>query len=293
MDTPAPLILATDLKGDWQPLVTAIGRLAKAFHRRVIPLHVVEIDTHSTLIDYFRRQVAQQLFQPLMEQAQAAAWEIAHPVVVTGPVCQRIVEFGNEQQAAMIVMGAGRINDQGTMVPGVYTEGVMQQAEQAVLAVHPQVPLQFSQILCPIDNSSSARLGLQTAVSLARQFSAPLTILTVVPQISWLEAAAEARTFTNAYEEYALQWQKDFESLIGELDLSGVSYQTQVQFGNPPDEIAQIAADKGVDLIVMGAVGRSGLSRYLIGSTLRRVWQRSPCSLWVVREQDHGLFDFS
>jgi nucleotide-binding universal stress UspA family protein len=289
MDTLAPVVLATDLKMDWQPLLAATGLLAETFKRRVIPLHVVEVDTHSMLIDYYRRQLAQQLFEPLLAEAKSADWEMSHPVVVTGPICDRIVEFAAEQQAALIVMGAGRIGEHGALIPGVYTEGVMQRASQGVLAVHPKSPLKFSRILCPVDNSLTAKQGLQTAITLARRFSANLTLLSVVPHVSWLEAAAEARTFTNAYEEYAVQWQREFEGAMETFDFTGVTWNPVIKFGRPAQEIVQAAESDGSDLIVMGAVGRSGLSQYLMGSTLRRVFQQLPCSLLVVHDQDRPL----
>lgn len=66
MANSTPLLLATDMKIDWRPLVAATGKLAVAWSRPVVPVHVVTVDTDSVLVDYYRRQLTQQLFEPFV-----------------------------------------------------------------------------------------------------------------------------------------------------------------------------------------------------------------------------------
>jgi nucleotide-binding universal stress UspA family protein len=49
------------------------------------------------------------------------------------------------------------------------------------------------------------------------------------------------------------------------------------------DEIIRYAQEKGVDLIVIGTKGRSGMSKALLGSVASKVVTYSPCSVLVVR----------
>jgi nucleotide-binding universal stress UspA family protein len=49
------------------------------------------------------------------------------------------------------------------------------------------------------------------------------------------------------------------------------------------DEIIRYAKEKGVDLIVVGTKGRSGMSKALLGSVASKVVTYSPCSVLVVR----------
>ena len=49
------------------------------------------------------------------------------------------------------------------------------------------------------------------------------------------------------------------------------------------DEIIRYAQEKGVDLIVVGTKGRSGMSKALLGSVASKVVTYSPCSVLVVR----------
>jgi nucleotide-binding universal stress UspA family protein len=43
------------------------------------------------------------------------------------------------------------------------------------------------------------------------------------------------------------------------------------------------ARDAGIDLIVMGTHGRTGLERLLMGSVAERVLREAPCSVLVVK----------
>lgn len=52
--------------------------------------------------------------------------------------------------------------------------------------------------------------------------------------------------------------------------------------GNPAEEILSYAAKHGIDLIVLGAHGRTGLSRLLLGNVAERVLRAARCPVLVV-----------
>lgn len=55
------ILLATDF-GPASPLLAAVTiRLARAFGSVVTPVHVIDLNSDSTLVDYFRRQVGQRM----------------------------------------------------------------------------------------------------------------------------------------------------------------------------------------------------------------------------------------
>ena len=54
----------------------------------------------------------------------------------------------------------------------------------------------------------------------------------------------------------------------------------------PIEYLPRIAADCAADIVVMGAISRSGLKRALIGSTAERVLESMPCDVLVVKPTD-------
>ncbi|MFQ4138849.1 universal stress protein [Nodosilinea sp. PGN35] len=53
--------------------------------------------------------------------------------------------------------------------------------------------------------------------------------------------------------------------------------------GNPSSEIIDYAGSHSIDLIVIPSHGRTGLSRFLLGSVAERVVRFAPCPVLVVR----------
>jgi universal stress protein E len=53
--------------------------------------------------------------------------------------------------------------------------------------------------------------------------------------------------------------------------------------GQPEDVIPEFVTSRGIDLVVMGTVARSGFVRLLFGSTAERVLKKLPCSVLAVK----------
>jgi hypothetical protein len=58
--------------------------------------------------------------------------------------------------------------------------------------------------------------------------------------------------------------------------------------GDAANEIARYAREHGVDLIVIGTHGRTGMSRALLGSVAERVIRTAPCPVLVVPASASG-----
>ena len=56
--------------------------------------------------------------------------------------------------------------------------------------------------------------------------------------------------------------------------------------GNPAIEVVKYAQENKVDLVVVGTLGRSGLSRFLLGSTAEKIIRTAPCPVLVVRQPE-------
>ncbi len=64
----------------------------------------------------------------------------------------------------------------------------------------------------------------------------------------------------------------------------GRDLETEMVEGNAAKTIVSYAEENDIDRIVMGSVGRSGVSRLLLGSVAEAVTRRAPCSVTIVRE---------
>ena len=139
----------------------------------------------------------------------------------------------------------------------------------------------LKRILMGHDGSREADKAFESALELAVLASAHLQVVSVAtppepPTDVETEAAVEAAT--RHYEEI-------FENLRRRASEQGVNLETRVLVGHPAEQILHFAAEKKVDLIVVGYKGRSGIRQWLFGSTSRRVVSYAPCSVLVVRKR--------
>ncbi len=70
---------------------------------------------------------------------------------------------------------------------------------------------------------------------------------------------------------------------LSALSIAEERVMTEVQVGEPAEEIVDLARLEHVDLIIMGSRGLSPLSEMLLGSVSNKVLHTAPCPVMVVR----------
>jgi nucleotide-binding universal stress UspA family protein len=72
-----------------------------------------------------------------------------------------------------------------------------------------------------------------------------------------------------------------------QIDQSEVVLQGEVRPGVPKEEILDTATSWPADLVIMGSHGRSGISRFMLGSVSHAVMSHLPCSMTIIRKPHH------
>jgi nucleotide-binding universal stress UspA family protein len=138
--------------------------------------------------------------------------------------------------------------------------------------------LPFRTLLHPTDFSELSAHALGLAARLAQDYDARLILLHVVaPPIA---AYAEGDVLADLHEISAAMREQLNEVPVPRPE--GTVERRVVQ-GDPVTEILRAATEAGADLIVMGASGRSGLERLLLGDVADQVLRRTTCPLLVTR----------
>lgn len=273
------ILLATDFRTASQKAAEVTVRMAKALGARVTVLHVRE-EYLTWPVSPFENQ--DQLTNYLNNQQV----ELVEFMVHAGPPADLIVRKAHDIDADLLVIGAGEKIRHDQLAVGPIAEAILEHAEPPVLVVNPYGPeLRFAKILCPVDHSRVSRRALEDAIQLARTFGGQLIVLSVVPEVSWLTAAIETGQFTDAKLEHETKWIKEFDEFLTTVSWDGVSWVREVRMGKPDEQIVAAAQEHQADLLVMGATGRTGLVRVLLGSVTRRVLRQLPCSLLLVKDR--------
>ena len=133
--------------------------------------------------------------------------------------------------------------------------------------------INIKRILYPTDFSPYSNTAYFHAVALAEKHRASLTVMYV-----YVAGVSPLGGHGTADRNY---WQ-DLLEQIRPIDPSIPVNHVLVE-GDPAGEIVRYTHDAGIDLVVMGTHGRTGLERLLMGSVAEKVMRESPCSVLVVK----------
>jgi nucleotide-binding universal stress UspA family protein len=287
----ARILCPTDFSETSAHAVAEAVTIAGYYHARLTALHVVsrvEPSFEELSLDGLRQETAA-FFDAATKNG------IPLDVLVdVGQPADHILDRASTLPADLIVMGTHGASGFEHLVLGSVTEKVVRKARSPVLTVPPHAegrsPLPFTRLLCAVDFSDASLSAVESALSLARESGACLTLLHVLewpwhepppPAIDELPAAQAAALaeFRRYLEESAL---KRLESLVPDSDpVSRVT--TRLRNGKPHVQILDVAAGEHSDLIVIGVHGRNALDEVLFGSTTNQIVRRAACPVLTLR----------
>lgn len=150
-------------------------------------------------------------------------------------------------------------------------------------------------LLVATDLSTLADAALDRAISFAARDKAKLTLVFVepdyaaTPAMTTLESAAILEWTASADEQRAAD-QVALEERAARARAAGVEVATVLRRGDADDIVPEVAGEVGADLVVLSTHGRTGIRRFLLGSTAEHVVRRSPVSVLVTRGTGRGEF---
>jgi nucleotide-binding universal stress UspA family protein len=139
--------------------------------------------------------------------------------------------------------------------------------------------MNVKKILFPTDFSHTGDAALALATSLARDSGAKLLIVHV-------EEPPVAYGGGEMYYGMPDPATEDLRRMLHEIKPAdpAVEYEHHLVTGDPAAAVARLADAEGVDLIVMGTHGRTGLTRLLMGSVAEAVVRRAKCPVLTFKQ---------
>jgi nucleotide-binding universal stress UspA family protein len=127
-------------------------------------------------------------------------------------------------------------------------------------------------ILHASDFSAASGPAFAAAVEYAKKHRAELRLLHVVdPMMPMPDGFVSPPTYERLRESARAYGRKGLARLVARAAKAGVRATAVVREGTPWSEIVRASRAPGVELVVIGTHGRTGLSRLLLGSVASRV----------------------
>ena len=145
----------------------------------------------------------------------------------------------------------------------------------------------FKHILLATDGSPESEHAARLAVGLARTHGAQLTALYVADPYPYMGIGEVnpmgSQAYAAAAQQLAAQAHAQVEALCTK-DGAPVSLQARLlEDVAAARGIVETAKSGGIDLVVMGSHGRSGIARLMLGSVATKVVAESPVPVLVTR----------
>jgi len=143
----------------------------------------------------------------------------------------------------------------------------------------------YKKILVPLDGSELARMALDQAEKLAKAFDAEIILFQVVPFMP-IYGSPELVTPLIVDEKQKEAAERYLANLGEELKKRDLRVAAMVRTGQQVAvEIIDFAKEVGADLIIMCTHGRSGISRWVMGSVALKVLTRAETPILLIRSK--------
>lgn len=266
------LLVCTDGSLDSHGAITAAFTLAQACNSKVYLLQVLdEIPLDSDLATWpeiFAKREEQALdhLNGWKTEAVKLNVDLETRLVRSEAPEVGILEEAGSIQPSLVIMGLHGASRLYRVFMGNVTARVISHSPCNVLVVRKDCPLSFKKILIASDGSPHSYAAWEEAVQVVKRMGSNLTAVSVA---------------SNGLNQEMAKMVVD--KLAIEAEREGLTVKTSVLQGRPYAAIIEAAQEQGTDLVIMGALGLTGLKSFFLGSVTERVIAGAPCSVLVVK----------
>jgi nucleotide-binding universal stress UspA family protein len=151
----------------------------------------------------------------------------------------------------------------------------------------------ISRILMPVDYSDASREAVQFACYLAKHLGAALDIVHVWDRPAYVadtvvvaQGGGKPKSLAEMIRENAEAEMKEF---LASCQVSAdVRVTSHLESGEPASTILRVAEKTGVDLVIVGTHGRTGVRHLLLGSIAEKLVRLSPVPVLTVPPPEPG-----
>ena len=251
-------------------------------HRSLEELHSRVIDDYQKKVDALAADIGKQ------------GVDVRSKVVTGIPFLEIIRQVLRDKHDLVILAseGKGGIHDR---LFGATSMHLMRKCPCPVWVVKRAQTRPYTRILAAVDPSIyDSRRGainpliLQLASGMARKEAGELHIIHVWHLFGERYVRSSGMTAVAVQEAKVLekiQHKQRFDTLLNRAGVADLKPYVHLIEGNPEDCIPELVVEKGIDLLVMGTVCRTGIAGFLIGNTAEEVLNKVDCSLLTIKPE--------
>ncbi|MBB01622.1 MAG: universal stress protein [Rubinisphaera brasiliensis] len=236
------------------------------------------------------RDDASRVLQGLVDRAAEHGVKASFEIEL-GPSADGIIKDVLRKDRTLLIIGAKASPRLSQVLFGRTAVKLLRKCPCPVLVVKPGPDPILDNVLAADDFSDVAESVLDAAVKVAQLCDARLHVLHVEENVN---DAKLASTGVPAEDLAKFREQQVTDARAKQADrLSRTDFRTltqgsvtYIEMGPPVSVITEKLEEHQIDLLVMGTVGRSGLSALMMGNTAERLLNAVNCSLLAIKPED-------
>ncbi|MFC6764739.1 universal stress protein [Natrinema soli] len=270
------ILIAVDGSDEAERAAERGFEFARVFDATVDVLHVVERKSLRLARSADEKARLRERGETVLEEIEDLASDIDRPVtteLTEGKPSIRITEYATERDAGLIIVGRQGLTGLGKRLLGGVTEQLLHRSDVPVFVVPKgasDATADCSDLLVPTDGSEIAAVAARHGAAVAQRYNSAVHVLNVVDLQSAggaFNAGGLEREFVDRLEANGKEIVEDVATEIGDEvpDVTTAVVRT-TSFDGVAAGVREYVEDADIDLVVMGARGRSNLGRRTLGS---------------------------
>jgi len=252
-------------------------------------------DYHKQQIYLQRRiDVAESGIKRYLEKPKGEEIKVKSAILV-GHTAEEIVDYADKEDIGLIIMATHGRSGISRWALGSVADKVVRAAKQPVALIRAKGARNdlreggiLNKVLVPLDGSKESETIIPYIKELASRLKVELTLLMVVTKAYHVEAVGEEMVQIPYTENEMGLLTANAGSYIQKMeDLlkgEGIATRTEIKLGDAAEEIIKIADELRSDMVAMSTHGRSGISRWTLGSVANKVLHGGNTPVLLVNE---------
>lgn len=292
------ILLPLDGSDTAQIAVPYAERLSGGLSSQLSVIHVREPyeDKYVNMHRLYLEKITQAIKRGVKNYADKAGKRkiIVESAILTGDPAQEIVDYADRENIDLIVMSTHGRTGITRWALGSVADRVLRATRKPLALIRvkniqadtPSKTL-ISRILVTLDGSKQSEIIIPYVEELASRIKAEVVLLHVLEPSYYIftvggfnyDAYSESqrKSMRAFYKEY-------LEGIATNFRKREIATKCQVMFGVVAEVIIDFADKIHADFVAMSTHGRSGISRWVLGSVVERVLRAGNTSLFLVRE---------
>ncbi len=213
--------------------------------------------------------------------------------VLVGHAAEEIVKYADKEDMGLIVIATHGRSGIKQWAMGSVASKIITATRRPVMLIRakeasPDIRKMgtIKRLLLPMDGSKESESILPHALEIASNFK-PEVVMFQAISLAYPTYTADAFAYVT-YSDQQMDAMKasalDYLEKVGSsFREKGIEVKSDVRFGSTADEVINYADEIGADFVAMTTHGRSGIGRWLFGSTTVRVMKGGNTNLLLVR----------